>query len=1356
MKRLFTFGLAVLSLALSLPSSAAADAGFYDVNQVNSRPGADFRPGQVIVKLRTSGGPLRIRNHAGAITTGIESVDRVLGNYHASAADRLMPLTGSTVARQRARAINGAEVADADLSGLCAFSIAADANVLQVVDELKALPEVEYAEPNYIVYSLAFEAPDDPMYSQQWGIEAIGLDKLWSQPAVSSKRPVIAILDTGVDISHPDLEANIWTNAAEADGAEDSDDDGNGFADDIHGWDFVNQSARMRDNNGHGTHCAGIAAAVGANGIGIVGANPDALIMPVTVMQSDGTGDVATIIKGIDYAAANGADIISMSFGGYSNSLAERDALAKAYQKAVLVAAAGNDNRCIYPHTCPVNSKIGGAMFPAAYNFVLGVEATDISGNLASFSNFDEDGPVTTAFSGTELFNYELRAPGTLIASTFPGGQYRALSGTSMACPLAAGAISRLISAKEYGSKEELFGDLIYSSKGNIQIFDAYSISDADRKPTLDLVTYRLDDAKMGDGDGRADAGETIRLYPTFRNSWGNARNITYTLTLAETEDPEIITFMDSEFGDTHMISNLSSYASAEAENPFVFKVSPNCVDGRRICMVLKATCDNISAPLEKEIVLTVENGVELGGIIRDDMTLTPDKNYIVTRQIAVPAGVTLTILPGTTLKFKDGTGLSVAEGGYLIADGEPGNMITFTSSDLSTNTRASISALPAYTCLRYCIIKDITTNIYAFQLENCIYTSCYADFPLSTNVQSLWKRLSIYDIIGNVGLMTIYNNPIEIEYCNIVRCVQKISVLDYGQYTLQGQVLSNCNAFNNGNYYNDLKYSVAFESSTPMVYTPEKPNYLGASNQSIVRSHILDINYPGFGSSGEYDLSNMLTRPVHEAHGIVWKVVVNGYDAQDEYDMLPPLGVGRHKFEVWFNRQMNHDKAPSIAMGVRQPYTQTAIAEDGSWRTETIDGDQLSVYTAYLTIRGKDNFDGVNTIYVADAEDDEFFPIPIEDVRFRVNVQSAGSMSTGFAAVEGVGRVELTWENPEANFDDMLGYNMYRYETAEDGAASDTIRINETLLTREELTDFDVVPGHNYCYYFKVMRTDMTENSPSKTVVARPKTASLGDANGSSAVDVMDIVTEVNYMIGADPKPFIFEAADVNADGEVDILDVVGTVNIIIPTAAPARAAAAEQLTATYYVENGILHIDSPADLGGIQLTLTGDGSALAPQAALAGMETTSGAMADGSTCFLAYSISGRSVAAGENAILAIGDADIAGILLCDTAGRQILAVRSEHSGIGAVSLAELKLVTPNPFRDEISVPVVLGGAGEHEVAIRFFSLDGSERLVSTSVLGYGEHTVAVDTRSLPEGFYMLTLTVDGTAVDTAKVIKQ
>ena len=227
-----------------------------------------------------------------------------------------------------------------------------------------------------------------------------------------------------------------------------------------------------------------------------------------------------------------------------------------------------------------------------------------------------------------DLFNYELRAPGTTIVSTFPGGQYLPMNGTSMATPLVAGAISRLLQVRTPSSKEELFGDLINTSHGNIDINAAATLTDADRKPSLALITYRIDDAKMGDGDGRPDAGETIRIYPKFRNHWGVAKNVKYSIRLAETEDPEIVSFIDE--GDAHVIDNISSYATVEAGNPFVVKISPDCVDGRHICMVLTATCDNISAPLEQEIMLTAENGVELGGVIGEDMTLTPDKNYIV------------------------------------------------------------------------------------------------------------------------------------------------------------------------------------------------------------------------------------------------------------------------------------------------------------------------------------------------------------------------------------------------------------------------------------------------------------------------------------------------------------------------------------------------------------------------------------------------------------------------------------------------------------------------------------------------------------------------------------------------------
>ena len=127
-------------------------------------------------------------------------------------------------------------------------------------------------------------------------------------------------------------------------------------------------------------------------------------------------------------------------------------------------------------------------------------------------------------------------------------------------------------------------------------------------------------------------------------------------------------------------------------------------------------------------------------------------------------------------------------------------------------------------------------------------------------------------------------------------------------------------------------------------------PNYFGSAREEIARENIWDIE-AGHGFA-KYDLSNMLTRPSSQAHGIVWKVVVDGYDAQDEFEMLPPLGVGRHKFEVYFNRRMNHDVAPMLAMGVRAPYTQTSIAEDGEWRSEVMDnGDVVDVYTAWLTI---------------------------------------------------------------------------------------------------------------------------------------------------------------------------------------------------------------------------------------------------------------------------------------------------------------------------------------------------------------------------------------------------------------------
>lgn len=1306
-----------------------------DVNKVDSRSSLfSCREGEVIIKFKAgSRAEIKAPKAVKFSTARVSEVDRVFSAIGVSEVEELMPLTGAETFRKQMRAFNGAAVAAAPMNRAYRLKLAKEGvDLLDAVRQLNELADVEFAEPNYIVNALAdapAATPDDPYYSLQYGIQDINLPELWGQPVISKEGPVIAILDTGVDINHPDLQVNIWNNEAELNGAKGYDDDGNGFVDDLNGWDFVNNSGKIADYNGHGTHCAGIAAACGFNGIGIVGANPFARIMPLTVLRSNGTGDIATIIKAVDYAAANGASIISMSIGTYAESQALQQALGRAYQKAVIVAAAGNDGLCLN-HKHPEKGQIGPApMFPAAYTFVLGVQASSANGGLASFSNYDDDGPADSPeFGEEEMYNYEIIAPGADIISTYPGGKYKQLGGTSMATPLVAGALSRLLQAKEYPNKEDLFGDLINSvtPKGILDIAAAYKKKEADRKPILSLVGYRLDDSVDGDGDGRPDAGETIAFYPKFRNTWGTARNICYALALSDLEYPDMIEFVNS--GVEFTIDELSSYATLEAEKPIKFKVSPNCADGRNIKLTLtllwRDSNGNVLSKLpQDEIVLTVENGVEIGGVIRENTTLTADKNYIVTHSIAVPAGVTLTIEPGTTLRFKKDAGLIVAKGesygeplyvdgqsvgtwmryrdyGKVIAKGEPGKMIVFTSEDHAKTSFRQTFNFGFESELEYCRFTGLSSQYLETTLTDAFYgdTLVGCEWIPNQNKSFFGKGYAhncvvddIYCYQWETGLTRrqFLKQNLASRYCNYTDimvfgsfAVMKASESNYigmssqsdvsssgSVLTYEAEALTNkCNVFSN--FDGGIRMAFTPLIQEPKVLLPTRPSYFGSSSEEIVSDHIWDLRRGCY--YGDYDLSNMRTRPVAQAHGIVWKVVVNGYDVQDEYELLPPLGVGRHKFEVYFNRKMNHDVAPMLAMGVRAPYTQTAIAEDGSWRTETFDGEEVDIYTAYLTINGRSNYDGVNRVYVAQAQDDEFFEIPLENVRFNVNVQAAGSLSEGFTAEAGLGRVNLEWDNSEDNFDDMLGYNMYRYSVDNAGVASDTIRINKQLLEAQEtaLTDYDVTPGTTYCYYYKVMRTNMSENAPSKTVAVTPLTSVAGDANGSGDVDVADVITTVNYAAGMEPKPFIFEAADMNADTEIDILDVVGIIKRILNPAAAETAAI--EATAIYTIEDGIVYVDTPVDLAGLQLNLEMEkGASVTASATLDGFEQTGAWIGDNEYIFMAYTLSGKKVAAGVHPVLAIGDAKVKSLKLSDPDGRNVEALFVEDTtGLGKVEL--------------------------------------------------------------------------------------
>ena len=291
-----------------------------------------------------------------------------------------------------------------------------------------------YVEPDYLSHIAA--VPNDTRWSELWGMVKINATGAWDF-TTGSTNVVVAVLDTGISLAHPDLSPNLWKNTAEVNGAPGVDDDGNGYIDDTSGWDFVNADNIPDDDAGHGTHCAGTIGAVGNNAKGVAGVCWSVRLMALKVLDASGSGREggweSDIANAIQYASDEGAKIISASLGGYSYSDTARDAIAYANSKGVLfVAAAGNggadgigDNNDVTP------------VYPAGYDLpnIVAVAATDPGDVLAGFSNYGKT-------------SVDLAAPGVNILSTVPGGGYDAYQGTSMATPHVAGAAALLLSAK--------------------------------------------------------------------------------------------------------------------------------------------------------------------------------------------------------------------------------------------------------------------------------------------------------------------------------------------------------------------------------------------------------------------------------------------------------------------------------------------------------------------------------------------------------------------------------------------------------------------------------------------------------------------------------------------------------------------------------------------------------------------------------------------------------------------------------------------------------------------------------------------------------------------------------------------
>jgi subtilisin family serine protease len=264
---------------------------------------------------------------------------------------------------------------------------------------------------------------NDPQLSQLWGMTKINAQGAWNL-STGSKSVVVAVIDTGVDYTHSDLAANIWTNPGEIAG-NGRDDDGNGFTNDIHGYDFANNDSDPTDDNSHGTHVSGTIAGVGNNGQGVAGVNWAVSIMPLKFLNSQGSGYLSDAIRAINYATMErtrygvNVRVMNNSWGGGSFSAAMQNAIQAAGDAGILfVAAAGNSG---------TNNDLS-PQYPANYapSNVISVAASDRNDRLASFSCY---GAATV----------DIAAPGVSIYSTIPGNRYATYSGTSMATPMVSG-----------------------------------------------------------------------------------------------------------------------------------------------------------------------------------------------------------------------------------------------------------------------------------------------------------------------------------------------------------------------------------------------------------------------------------------------------------------------------------------------------------------------------------------------------------------------------------------------------------------------------------------------------------------------------------------------------------------------------------------------------------------------------------------------------------------------------------------------------------------------------------------------------------------------------------------------------
>lgn len=580
-------------------------------------------------------------------------------------------------------------------------------DIWSIIDNTNSQNTVEIAEPVYKYFTSEESVPsaeDNKGMDKQWYLKDQKLEAVWGNEDygnTAGEGTVVAVIDTGVDYNHEDLQDNIWTNSAEVSGQKGTDDDNNGYVDDVHGINLIDPNETPMDDHGHGTHVAGIIA-MENNNVGGVGIAYKSKIMPIKAGGSDGTFNSTDIAKGIEYAYKNGADVINMSFGSSAHSALIENALQDAFNSCVLVAAAGNYR--IPTADCPLG---GQNTYPASYSYVIGVMAYDEANSFASFSNWD--------YAPNANAEYEIVAPGVNIYSTLPNGRYASWNGTSMAAPMVSAEAAILRSSlkdKDTYSSRYIMGQLVGATEDTITYYNedvkkTYHYkklsltASLTNKPkpniTVDEI-YAFDSeniSKTNNGDGIIQPGETIDLAIGLRNQWGAAKDVTITVNATTNGiDNQYVEFVsDKEVG----IDDIGSFGTQNngfkynesktvvgVEHPIRIKIKENAPNDLNIQFNINYKAKNgldendttvYRQSYDTTYTIHIVKGTVLSGKITEDTTLTADNYYIIKNSLLIPKGVTVNVEPGTKIQFWASDQYSAYGDNYIANISVKGNM---------------------------------------------------------------------------------------------------------------------------------------------------------------------------------------------------------------------------------------------------------------------------------------------------------------------------------------------------------------------------------------------------------------------------------------------------------------------------------------------------------------------------------------------------------------------------------------------------------------------------------------------------------------------------------------------------------